>query len=166
MGSAQFATSLAPKAAEATRQGGLLPSCSNNNRARPDNTCNPNPRTRHHRSCSLGRRNETKVFQSQLSKRPGRAYGTFEMGDSAMATSELQYVVERNDTGLIVRCESMSYGPYPKFQDALEGAVDEAAEACDIGFDSRVLLPLGNDMFEVEWASRRDGYPLPICGRA
>ena len=83
-----------------------------------------------------------------------------------MATSELQYVVERNDTGWIVRCESMSYGPYPNYQDALEGAVDEAAEAGDVGFDSMVLLPLGNDMFKVEWASRRDGYPLPICGRA
>ena len=50
-----------------------------------------------------------------------------------MATSELQYVLEHNDAGWIVRCESTLYGPYPNFQDALEGAVDEAAEAGDVG---------------------------------
>lgn len=83
-----------------------------------------------------------------------------------MAISELQYVLDHTDIGWIVRCEATSYGPYPCFQDALESAVDEAAGAGDVGFDSIVLLPLGNDTYRVEWASRRDGYPLPICGRA
>ena len=83
-----------------------------------------------------------------------------------MTKCELQYVLEHTGTGWMVRCEATSYGPYSCFQDALEGAVDEAAEAGDVGFDSIVLLPLGNDIFKVEWASRRDGYPLPLCGRA
>ena len=83
-----------------------------------------------------------------------------------MAANELQYVLEHTAVGWVVRCESAMYGPYRCFQDALEGAVDEAAEAGDVGFDSIVLLPLGNDMFKVEWASRRNGYPLPVCGRA
>jgi hypothetical protein len=60
-----------------------------------------------------------------------------------MATSELQYFLEHAQTGRVVRCESTLYGLYPSFQDALEGAVDEAAEAGDVGFDSIVLLPLG-----------------------
>lgn len=88
-------------------------------------------------------------------------------GTGPMTRTELCYFVAPAADGWVVRCESLSYGPFVTFQDAFTSAVEEAHAAGEVGFRSMVLFSDNDHRSpQVHWTYGRDPYPFLVCGRA